>query len=148
MGPLHDWIWERPDWPDFRWDVERLAEVLARARLAQGKALGAGRLLDFHLTLEAAAAILVEDGLTTSAIEGERFAPDVVRSSVARHLGLPTAGLPEPPHAPATSQLHQLAAQGGQSVQGGKAVERRHQLAHALTRTPAAASSSRSATAS
>lgn len=99
MGPLHDWIWGRPDWPDFRWDVERLAEVLARARLAQGKALGAGRLLDFHLTLEAAAAILVEDALTTSAIEGERFAPDVVRSSVARHLGLPTAGLPEPPRA-------------------------------------------------
>ena len=41
------------------------------------------------------AAVLAEDGLTTSAIEGERFAPDVLRSSVARHLGLPTAGPPE-----------------------------------------------------
>lgn len=73
--------------------------MLARARLAQGKALGAAKLLDDSLSLEAVAAILVEDGVTTSAIEGERFDVDAVRSSVARHLGLPTAGLPAPPRA-------------------------------------------------
>lgn len=73
--------------------------MLARARLAQGKALGAAKLLDDTLSLEAVAAILVEDGVTTSAIEGERFDVDAVRSSVARHLGLPTAGLPAPPRA-------------------------------------------------
>jgi Fic family protein len=91
------WIWEHPGWPGFRWDEGRLASALAAARLAQGKALGAARLLDPDLTLEATAAILAEDGVTTSAIEGERFSPEVVRSSVARHLGLPTAGLPLPP---------------------------------------------------
>ncbi len=69
------------------------------ARLAQGKVLGAARLLDVNLTLEAVAAILVEDGLTTSAIEGERLDLDVVRSSVARRLGLPTTGLPVPTRA-------------------------------------------------
>jgi Fic family protein len=73
--------------------------MLARARLAQGKALGAAKLLDDTLSLEAIAAILVEDGVTTSAIEGERFDVDAVRSSVARHLGLPTVGLPAPPRA-------------------------------------------------
>lgn len=93
------WIWQQPDWPRFRWDEARLAQVLARARLAQGKALGAVRLLDSNLTLEAVAAILVEDGVTTSAIEGERLDLDAVRSSVARRLGLPTAGLPAPPRA-------------------------------------------------
>jgi hypothetical protein len=60
---------------------------------------GLARLLDSDLTLEAAAAVLAWDGLTTSAIEGECFAPEVLRSSVARHLGLPTAGLPEAPPA-------------------------------------------------
>jgi Fic family protein len=99
MESPHWWIWERPRWPAFDWDVGRIATILARARLAQGKALGAARLLEPDLTLEAVAAILAEDGLTTSAIEGERLAPDVVRSSVARHLGLPTAGLPEAPRA-------------------------------------------------
>lgn len=99
MGSRQGWIWDRDDWPAFRWDASRLAPALAAARLAQGKALGAARLLDPDLTLEAVAAILTEDGLTTSAIEGERLAADSVRSSVARHLGLPTAGLPVAPPA-------------------------------------------------
>lgn len=99
MQTLHRWIWQDPEWPRLRWDQGALAPRLARARLAQGKALGAVRLLDAGLTLEAAAAILVEDGLTTSAIEGERLDLDAVRSSVARHLGLPSAGLPAPPRA-------------------------------------------------
>jgi len=93
------WIWQQSDWPKFRWDQAALASRLARARMAQGKVLGAAQVLDANLTLEAVAAILVEDGLTTSAIEGERLDLDAVRSSVARHLGLPTAGLPVPPRA-------------------------------------------------
>jgi Fic family protein len=93
------WIWAHPDWPGFRWDQGRLARALASARLAQGKVLGAIRLFDPKLTLEAAAAVLVEDGVTTSAIEGERLDPAAVRSSVARRLGLPTAGLPAAPRA-------------------------------------------------
>lgn len=93
------WIWQQPDWPLFRWDADRLAPPLARARLRQGQVLGAARLLDAELTREAVAAILVEDGLTTSAIEGERLDPAALRSSVARRLGLATAGLPEPTRA-------------------------------------------------
>jgi Fic family protein len=54
------WIWQQPDWPRFRWDEARLAAGLSRARLSQGKALGAARLLDPDLTREALAAILVE----------------------------------------------------------------------------------------
>ena len=83
----------------FRRDEASLAPLLSRARLAEGKTLGAARLLDANLTLEAVAAILVEDGLTTSAIEGERLDLDALRSSVARRLRLPTAGLPSPPRA-------------------------------------------------
>lgn len=93
------WIWQQPDWPRFRWSASELAPSLARARLAQGKVLGASRLLDADIGLEAVAAILAEEGLTTSAIEGERLDPNAVRSSVARRLGLPTAGLPVPPRA-------------------------------------------------
>jgi len=93
------WIWQQSDWPNFRWDQGSLARALASARLAQGKVLGSTRLLDPKLTLEAVAAVLVEDGVTTSAIEGERLDAAAVRSSVARRLGLPTAGLPAPPRA-------------------------------------------------
>lgn len=93
------WIWQQPDWPRFCWNEARLAGPLSRARLAQGKVLGAARFLDADLTLEAVAAILVENGLTTSAIEGERLDPADLRSSVTRRLGLPSAGLPVPQRA-------------------------------------------------
>ncbi len=93
------WIWERTDWPAFRWRETEVSPVLARARLAQGRILGAAGLLDPALTLDADVSILVEDGVQTSAIEGERLDLDAVRSSVARHLGLPTAGLPAPSRA-------------------------------------------------
>lgn len=99
MQTRQTWIWEQPDWPHFRWDAAALGAALARARLAQGKMLGATRFLDASLALEAVSSILVEDGITTSAIEEERLDLDTVRSSVARHLGLPAAGLPVPPRA-------------------------------------------------
>ena len=82
MQTTHLWIWQQRDWPQFSWDAEAISPALARARLAQGKTLGTARLLDRDLTLEAAMAILVEDGVTTSAIEGERLDIDAVRSSV------------------------------------------------------------------
>ncbi len=93
------WIWEQNDWPAFRWRETEISPVLAHARLAQGRILGAAGLLDPALTLDADVSILVEDGVQTSAIEGERLDLDAVRSSVARHLGLPTAGLPVPSRA-------------------------------------------------
>ncbi|WP_296754692.1 Fic family protein [Thiobacillus sp.] len=99
MQTHQTWIWEQSDWPHFRWDAAALGAALARARLAQGKVLGATRFLDASLALEAVSSILVEDGITTSAIEDERLDLDTVRSSVARHLGLPAAGLPVPPRA-------------------------------------------------
>lgn len=92
----HQWIWQLKTWPHFAWDEEVLAAPLAAARLAQGRLLGLGRMLDGSLSGEALGDVLVEEGLTTSAIEGELLNPDQVRSSVARHLGLPTAGLPAP----------------------------------------------------
>jgi Fic family protein len=99
MQSPQTWIWTQEDWPRFVWDQGALTPMLAQARLAQGKVLGVAHLLDSSLAMEAVAAILVEDGITTSAIEGERLDLDMVRSSVARHLGLSTAGLPAPPRA-------------------------------------------------
>ena len=58
--------------------------------------LGTARWLTPHLALESAAGVLAEEGITTSAIEGERLPPDAVRSSVAKHLGLAAVGLPNP----------------------------------------------------
>ncbi|MBB4730532.1 Fic family protein [Xanthomonas arboricola] len=95
----HRWIWEHPDWPGFTWDMARLASTMAAARRAQGELAGAARLLDAQLQTRAGADLLLQDALGTSHIEGEHPNPDGVRSSIARHLGLPHAGLPVPERA-------------------------------------------------
>ena len=93
------WIWQQPDWPKFVWDANEISNSLAQARLAQGKLQGAAQILNADLSSEALASILIQDGITTSAIEGERLHVDAVRSSVANQLGLSNVGLPKPDRA-------------------------------------------------
>ena len=93
---MHQWIWQQSNWPGLTWDEGKLSTLLSRARKQQGHLLGAARVLDNSLSLEAQAQILIEDGFNTSAIEGEQMDLDSIRSSVARHLGLSHAGLPRP----------------------------------------------------
>jgi len=93
------WIWQYPKWPTFAWDAAVLSTTLSRARRVQGELAGVARLLDSKLDLSAQLEILTLEGLTTSAIEGEKLNPDSLRSSIARRLGLPTSGLPRPSRA-------------------------------------------------
>jgi Fic family protein len=52
------------------------------------------RELGFEVQQQARAEVLIDEALKTSQIEGERLDPKAVRLSVARRLGLPSAGLP------------------------------------------------------
>jgi len=87
------YVWQTHSWPQFTWAGEQLFRQLAAAREQQGRLLRQVQLLGFDLTLQAQADILVEEGLKTSEIEGEHLNSESVRSSVARRLGLPEAGL-------------------------------------------------------
>jgi len=99
MPPKHlkPWIWQQDGWPTFHWDVAALAAPLAAARRAQGEVAGMARLLDEDSDVSAQVEVLTREGVATSAIEGESVDPGAVRSSLARRLGLPTAGLPPAP---------------------------------------------------
>ncbi|HEX6398154.1 MAG TPA: Fic family protein, partial [Steroidobacteraceae bacterium] len=63
----------------------------------QGEVAGMARLLDQDANLNAQVEVLTREGVATSAIEGESVDAGAVRSSLARRLGLPTAGLPPAP---------------------------------------------------
>ncbi|MCE2494811.1 MAG: Fic family protein [Alphaproteobacteria bacterium] len=89
-------IWQRPEWPQFRQDEARLGRVLADTRHAQGKLLGRMEALGFDMRSEATLRMLTEDVVKTSEIEGEILAPDQVRSSLATRLGLDAGGLQAP----------------------------------------------------
>lgn len=87
------YIWQQKSWPKMKWASDSLLPLLSQARKAQGLLLARVSNLGFDLGGEAQACILTEETIKTSAIEGERLNRETVRSSVARHLGLPTAGL-------------------------------------------------------
>lgn len=87
------YIWQSSSWPKLTWDSNALLPLLGQARLAQGNLLGRVKRLGLQLDEEAQADILTEEAIKTAAIEGERLNPQMVRSSVARHLGLRVAGL-------------------------------------------------------
>ena len=87
------YIWQSDLWPKLKWDSGVLLSLLGRARLLQGNLLGRVKRLGFRLGEEAQADILTEEAIKTAAIEGERLNPQMVRSSVARHLGLRESGL-------------------------------------------------------
>ncbi len=87
------YIWETKKWPKLTREKRALLSLLSQARKDQGILLARVKSLGFELGGQAQADVLTEEAIKTSAIEGERLNRDSVRSSVARHLGLPTAGL-------------------------------------------------------
>ena len=86
----HRYIWQHEDWPHFYWDGNTLLWRLGQARKAQGQIIAQAELIG----LEDHAGFLIEEAFATSAIEGEKLDRNAIRSSVAKRLGLPTAGLP------------------------------------------------------
>lgn len=96
MKQLTQWIWQKPHWPAFTWRAEEILTLLSRARFLQGKLLAKVLNMGFEHKREASADILIEEAVKTAEIEGEQLSRESVRSSVARHLGLSTIGLPKP----------------------------------------------------
>ena len=85
-GPL--WIWERPDWPAFRWESDVLLPLLRQCVEAQGQLLGMAGATDPVGQAEDALDTLLANIVTSSAIEGEELNVGSVRSSLARRLGI------------------------------------------------------------
>jgi Fic family protein len=94
MPHTKQYIWQQTSWPEFQWDHATLLEPLGNCRFQQGALLTQMKELGLDLRQQARAEILTQEAMKTSEIEGERLDTDAVRSSVARRLGLPTAGFP------------------------------------------------------
>lgn len=82
------WIYEHKDWPNFSWNAETLAAILASVRYKQGHLLGRMEGLGFDLKREANLNTLTNEVVKSSAIEGEILNPEEVRSSIAKRLGI------------------------------------------------------------
>ncbi|WP_173270132.1 Fic family protein [Thiosulfatimonas sediminis] len=85
------WVWQGDRWAKFVVDNEQVMPYLLRAvrnvvpLVALSKELSVDKLAEFE------SQILLDETLSTSSIEKEYLDRDSVRSSIARHLGLPNA---------------------------------------------------------
>lgn len=86
MAPF--WIWQQPDWPSFTWNAERLAPLLRECVQAQGRLTGMVSSVGNSLSAQSELDALLQNIVTSSAIEGEQLNVGSVRSSLARRLGL------------------------------------------------------------
>ena len=84
---------ERPEWPEYTWDSNTLADQLAAVRHRQGRLVGRMEGRGFALRGEAVLQTLTQDVLKSSEIEGEILDQDQVRFSIARRLGMDIGAL-------------------------------------------------------
>lgn len=85
------YLWQAPDWPQWRHDAAALQPALSRARLAQGRMLALAGQLDLIALGELQLQGWADEAIATAHIEGEVLQVNSVRASAARRLGLPGA---------------------------------------------------------
>lgn len=84
MGYIH----QSPDWPNFRWDADKVAIHLAKVNKESGFLAGRLSAIGFDAQLGALVETVTHDIVSSSEIEGVALNTDEVRSSVARQLGV------------------------------------------------------------
>lgn len=88
MSAFNRWIWQHPSWPAFTWNADQLAPVLRACSQAQGRLLGMLEAQGVDASAQSELDALLQNVITSSAIEGEQLNVGSVRSSLAKRLGL------------------------------------------------------------
>ena len=87
------YIYEHNNWTAFTWQDKAINVIFGEVRLMQGKIIGQMSNLGFSAKEETTLTALTLEVVKSSEIEGEMLNYDQVRSSIARRLGINTAGL-------------------------------------------------------
>lgn len=86
------YIYQNPDWHNFIWHGEKFQKLLFDIKKAQGYLLGKMDVLGFDVKNNALLQVLTENIIKSSEIEGQILDKQIVRSSIARHLGMDIGG--------------------------------------------------------
>jgi Fic family protein len=86
------WIWQQPGWPTFTWQNESITPLLRHCVDLQGRLLGKIAGVDELSECQNILDTLLQNIVTSSAIEGEQLNVGSVRSSLARRLGIHEQG--------------------------------------------------------
>ncbi len=86
------YIYQRKDWAKFRWDKQRLQEIISKVEFSRGLLLGRMESIGFKQKAEFSLNSFSQEIITSSEIEGEILNPEQVRSSIARRLNIEYKG--------------------------------------------------------
>ncbi len=87
------YIHEHTEWPQFKWDAQKIGNLLAAVRHEQGVLGGKMEAIGLNSRRETTLQTFTQDVIKSSEIEGEHLDYNQVRSSIARHLGMDSADL-------------------------------------------------------
>lgn len=87
------YLHERENWWEFTFDSHKVMTELGKVRAKQGLMLGRMSSLGFDFQEDALLSTLSQELVCSSEIEGETLDRQQVRSSIARRLGIETAGM-------------------------------------------------------
>lgn len=73
------WIWQQPNWPQFSWQADALAPMLRSCGQAQGRLLGMLGAVGSDTEAQSSLDALLQNIVTSSAIEGEQLNVGSVR---------------------------------------------------------------------
>lgn len=90
------YIWQRPDWPQWRYELQRLVPLLSAIHREVGVLEGRMEEAGFETRRTSQLNALSDEVLKSNEIEGEQLDKASVRSSVARRLGMDAGALPVP----------------------------------------------------
>ena len=76
------WIWQQPDWPDFRYDKSALGDRELEFRINSERLAGRFEALPMASQEDATIDLMLSEAIKTSAIEGEDLDRESVRSSL------------------------------------------------------------------
>lgn len=87
-----EYIYQNADWHSFRWCGEKIQNLLLEIKKSQGFLLGKMDSLGFDVKNNALLQVLTENIIKSSEIEGQILDKHLVRSSIARRLGIDIGG--------------------------------------------------------
>lgn len=76
------WIWQQPDWPEFRYDTRSLNDRELEFRLNSERLVGRFEAMSRASQVDATIDLMLAEAIKTSAIEGEDLNRESVRSSL------------------------------------------------------------------
>ena len=92
FGENMRYIYQNSDWHSFRWCGEKIQNLLLEIKKSQGYLLGKMDSLGFDVKNNALLQVLTENIIKSSEIEGQILDKHLVRSSIARRLGIDIGG--------------------------------------------------------